>query len=60
MITRHHTHQMSRAVAHQNQSLEHEFIYISAGVRGLQIRIAPNDLIEYVGATVAPISQEME
>ena len=41
-------------------SLDHEFIYISAGVRGLQIRIAPNDLIEYVGATVAPISQEME
>ena len=40
--------------------LDHEFIYISAGVRGLQIRIAPNDLIEFVGATVAPISQEME
>jgi Cys-tRNA(Pro)/Cys-tRNA(Cys) deacylase len=26
-------------------ALRHPFIYISAGVRGLQIRIAPNDLI---------------
>lgn len=33
----------------------HERIYISAGVRGLQIAIAPNDLVEFVGATVAPI-----
>ena len=36
--------------------LAHERIYISAGVRGLQIAIAPNDLINYVGATVAEIS----
>lgn len=33
----------------------HERIYISAGVRGLQIAIAPTDLIAYVGATVADI-----
>lgn len=33
----------------------HERIYISAGVRGLQIAIAPNDLIEFVGAIVAEI-----
>lgn len=39
--------------------LEHERIYISAGVRGLQIAIAPNDLINYVGATVAEISERM-
>lgn len=35
--------------------LDHERIYISAGVRGLQIAIAPADLISYVGATVADI-----
>lgn len=29
-----------------------DYIYISAGVRGLQVKIAPGDLIEYVGATV--------
>ena len=40
--------------------LEHSHIYISAGVRGLQIRIAPTDLINYVGAEVAEISHEME
>ena len=39
--------------------LEHEAIYISAGVRGLQIRIAPNDLIAYCSANVANISQLM-
>ena len=39
--------------------LEQEFIYISAGVRGLQIRIAPNDLIDYCSAEVADISQPM-
>ena len=35
--------------------LDHARIYISAGVRGLQIAINPNDLIAYVGATVADI-----
>lgn len=35
-----------------------QFIYISAGVRGLQLRIAPVDLIRFVGATVADISRE--
>ena len=37
---------------------EHPFIYISAGVRGLQLKIAPAELIAYVGATVAEISRE--
>ena len=36
--------------------MEHETIYISAGVRGIQIQIAPQDLIDYVGATVTEIS----
>lgn len=35
--------------------LDHALIYISAGVRGLQIAINPNDLVAYVGATVADI-----
>lgn len=30
-------------------------IYISAGVRGLQIKIAPGDLIRIIRATVAPL-----
>lgn len=34
---------------HQN-ALEQPFIYISAGMRGLQIKIAPADLIAYTGA----------
>lgn len=38
---------------------EHEYIYISAGVRGLQIRIRPTDLIEVVDALIADISLPM-
>ena len=34
---------------------EYEYIYISAGVRGLQIKIAPQELIGFVGASVAEI-----
>ena len=43
-----------------SSALVHDAIYISAGVRGLQIRIAPTDLISFVGAEVTEISQEME
>ena len=35
--------------------LEFNFIYVSAGVRGLQLKIDPKDLIEYVGASTADI-----
>lgn len=35
--------------------LDFGFIYVSAGVRGLQLKINPNDLIEYVGASTADI-----
>lgn len=38
--------------------LEHDRIYVSAGVRGLQIAIAPNDIISFVGAAVADIVME--
>lgn len=33
-------------------------IYISAGIRGLQLKIAPADLIAFVGAVPADISRE--
>ncbi len=36
-------------------ALMYDYIYISAGVRGLQIRIAPQDLIDFVGAEIYPI-----
>ena len=39
-------------------ALDHGKIYISAGVRGLQIAIAPAKLIEFVGASVAPLCAE--
>lgn len=39
---------------------EHDFIYISAGVRGLQIRIRPADLVAMTDATIADISSPME
>ena len=36
---------------------EHPFIYISAGVRGLQLKLAPADLAAYVRAAFAEISR---
>ena len=35
---------------------DHEIIYVSAGVRGLQIEINPKDLISYVDALVADVA----
>lgn len=32
-----------------------DYIYISAGVRGLQLRIAPDDLVRFVGAELAQV-----
>lgn len=43
---------------HQS-ALDYERIYISAGVRGLQIAIDPRDLIAFVQADVADISRPM-
>lgn len=37
---------------------EFTFIYVSAGIRGLQLRINPNDLIKEVSAQVADITEE--
>lgn len=33
----------------------HDFIYVSAGQRGLQLKLDPRQLISYTGATVADI-----
>jgi Cys-tRNA(Pro)/Cys-tRNA(Cys) deacylase len=33
----------------------HEFIFISAGIRGLQIKIAPDDLIKSTGALICDL-----
>lgn len=35
---------------------DHDVIYVSAGVRGLQIEIAPQNLIAFVQATVAEVA----
>jgi len=35
--------------------LDYEFIYISAGVRGLQIKVSPNDLINLIDVTVTTL-----
>lgn len=39
-------------------AVDHDVIYVSAGVRGLQIEINPKDLISYVQATVADVATE--
>ncbi|MDE5941492.1 MAG: Cys-tRNA(Pro) deacylase [Muribaculaceae bacterium] len=36
-------------------ALDFDVIYVSAGVRGLQLRINPQALIDYVGATVTDL-----
>lgn len=41
-------------------ALGHAAIYVSAGVRGLQLKTAPAELVAFVGAVVADISREAE
>lgn len=36
-------------------AVEHEYIYISAGIRGLQIKISPEELVSFVRAQVADL-----
>lgn len=38
-----------------SSALDHDTIYVSAGQRGLQLRVAPQALVDYVGATVADL-----
>lgn len=41
-----------------SSATEHDIIYVSAGIRGLQVEINPKDLISYVQATVADVATE--
>ena len=36
-------------------ALLYDYIYVSAGVRGLQLRLAPEDLIKFIGAEFYPL-----
>jgi len=39
-----------------SSALEHGTVHVSAGRRGLEVELAPADLVALTGATVAPIS----
>lgn len=41
-------------------AIEHAFIYISAGVRGLQLKVAPGQLIDFVNGVTAQISRKTD
>ena len=36
-------------------ALLYDYIYVSAGLRGLQLKIAPQALIDFVGAKIYPL-----
>lgn len=38
-------------------ALDFDFIYVSAGVRGLQLKISPADLISFVSAVVGDVAE---
>ena len=40
--------------------LDYDFIYLSAGVRGLQLKIDPRQLVQFCGATVAEVATFFE
>lgn len=42
----------------QADCLDYDFIYVSAGQRGLQFKINPRDLIAFVGATTTDLIRE--
>lgn len=39
---------------------DYDYIYVSAGQRGLQLKINPSDLINYVGASTADLTIEKQ
>jgi Cys-tRNA(Pro)/Cys-tRNA(Cys) deacylase len=40
-----------------SSALDHDTVYVSGGRRGLDLGIAPSDLVRATGAVVAPISR---
>ena len=36
-------------------ALLYDYLFVSAGIRGLQLKIAPQDLIDFVGAKIYPL-----
>lgn len=38
--------------------VDFDYIYVSAGVRGLQLKISPKDLVAYVRATLAELTDD--
>ena len=40
-------------------ALEHDVIYVSAGVRGLQVQINPSDLVRFVQAVLADVAADV-
>lgn len=41
-----------------NSCLDYDYIYVSAGVRGLQLKVSPEELIKYVRGNTAEIIAE--
>jgi Cys-tRNA(Pro)/Cys-tRNA(Cys) deacylase len=41
-----------------SSALEHETVFCSGGQRGLEIELAPADLVAAAGATIAPIAKD--
>jgi Cys-tRNA(Pro)/Cys-tRNA(Cys) deacylase len=39
-----------------SSALDHPTVYVSAGRRGLQLQLAPQDLLALTGAATAPLS----
>ena len=42
-------------VAIEESALAHDAVYMNGGQRGLQVRLAPRDVVRVLGAVVAPL-----
>ena len=41
-----------------SSALEHETVFVSAGRRGLELELDPNDLVRLTGASVRPVARQ--